>query len=459
MGKEKEKKDKDKGKEKEKEKEKDKGKEKEKDKGKGKDKDKEKTKNKDKKKMDKELKREKVKKMSKEEKRELRTKKKEKKKGKKSDVVIKSMRGYEESDLQIKVKDATTQAREGKLGFGAKSAAEEWATAGKTEGLQIWRVEKFTIQSWPQDQYGKFYNGDSFIVLRTYKSGNALRWDVHFWLGENTTQDEAGTAAYKTVELDTQLGGLAVQHREVQDYESPLFLSYFKPMIQILRGGIESGFTHVESPEKTHRKRLLHLKGKKNIRTTEVSCNSDSLNSGDVFLLDNYSALYLWYGKQSGIFERRKGGELATALKNERGGKPTIATLDEGKEEKVFWDLMGGPGPIMSAEEGGEDIEAEQEQQQVKKLIRLSDATGALKLTEVANGTVKKSALDSKDVFIFDTGFEIFCWIGKQSSAQEKTKAMSYASSYLQQSNKPPFLPVTRILEGGENPTFSALFS
>lgn len=44
-----------------------------------------------------------------------------------------------------------------------------WKGAGQAVGLQIWRIVKFKVTDWPKEDYGKFYDGDSYIILNTYK--------------------------------------------------------------------------------------------------------------------------------------------------------------------------------------------------------------------------------------------------------------------------------------------------
>ena len=40
-------------------------------------------------------------------------------------------------------------------------------------------------------QYGKFCKGDSYLVLKTTQTGGgAYEWDLHFWLGAESSVDE-----------------------------------------------------------------------------------------------------------------------------------------------------------------------------------------------------------------------------------------------------------------------------
>jgi len=337
-----------------------------------------------------------------------------------------------------------------------KASAEhenQWRGVAGVVGLKIWRIEKFQVVPWPPAKYGQFHKGDSYIVLNTYKVNNAIKYDVHFWLGSETSQDEAGTAAYKTVELDTLLDDAPVQHREVEDYESELFNGYFPNGIQLLAGGVDTGFNHV-TPE-TYQPRLLHIRGTfKSVTSSQVPLSSASLNSSDVFILDLGLKIIQWNGAKSNGAERNKAAGLARAIDDERKGLAHVEVLSEGENSPEFWAALGGQGPIAPDASASPHPKAH-----APVLNQLSDASGHLTFTEVSRGKLNRGQLHSQDAFILDTGSEIFAWIGKNASVNERKFAIQYAQQYLNTHGLPPQTTISRILEGGENEIFEHAFA
>jgi len=82
-----------------------------------------------------------------------------------------------------------------------------------------------------------------------------------------------------------------------------------------------------------------------------------------------------------------------------------------------------------------------------------------MKFTLEKTGNLSKSDLDTNDAFILDNGSEIFVWIGKKASKDERSQAMQYAQNYLRENNRPAYLPISRVIEGGENAVFDLNFS
>lgn len=359
---------------------------------------------------------------------------------------------FEDSNIALLDSDLAKQVR-----LESAKHEKQYHGAGQSVGIEIWRVEKFAINKWPQNEYGKFFSGDSYIVLNSYKDAESdkMLYNVHFWLGEHTTQDEAGVACYKTVELDDLLGQLPVQFREVMGHESDEFLELFPPSLIIMEGGIDSGFNNVTPTE--YKPRLLHVKGQqKNVRVKQVPLTRDSLNDGDVFLLDNGLQLYQWNGTTAGVFEKRKAQEVADSIREDRNGRPKFLVLDGMEECEEFWSLLGGMGPVKTAEQGGKDSEVDK---LPKRMTRLSDASGTMTMTEVASGKISKSMLDTNDVFLVDNGgVSLFVWVGSGASKDERSKAFHYANDYIQKNNLPAHIPVSRVVEGATSSAFDKVF-
>jgi len=160
---------------------------------------------------------------------------------------------------------------------GVRPGEDFGPTAGTAPGVEVWRIEKLQVVPVDKRQHGKFYSGDSYIVLHTRARATKLVWDLYFWLGAATSQDEAAVAAYKTVELDNRLGGAPTQHRETQGHESAEFRAVFSS-IQYLKGGVDSALRAASARGGKPEPRLLHCKGAKTVLVSEVEKKAASLN-------------------------------------------------------------------------------------------------------------------------------------------------------------------------------------
>ncbi|KAK1388375.1 villin-4 [Heracleum sosnowskyi] len=327
--------------------------------------------------------------------------------------------------------------------------------AGQTEGLEIWRIENFKPVLLSESSRGKFFSGDSYIILKTTElKSRALCHDIHFWLGKDTSQDEAGTAAIKTVELDAVFKGHAVQYREVQGHETEKFLSYFKPCIIPQEGGVASGFKHAEAEE--HKTRLYVCKGKHVVHVKEVEFVRSSLNHDDVFILDTESKIYQFNGSKSSIQERAKALEVVQYIKDTyHDGKCEIAAIEDGKlmadaESGDFWALFGGfaPLPRKTATDDTQSIDG-----LPTRLFGVSEGHPEA----IDADSMTKELLDTNKCYLLDCGLEIYAWMGKKTSLDERKSASQAAEEFLQSIDRPN-THIIRVMEGLETVMFRSKF-
>lgn len=157
-------------------------------------------------------------------------------------------------------------------------------------------------------------------------------------------------------------------------------------LLSFQQGGVASGFKHVVTNEVVVQ-RLLHVKGRRSVRATEVAVSWDSFNQGDCFILDLgnvggtqlscdssslsqgemihqlfcfpspgvplYQEIYQWFGSDSNRFEKFKATQLAKGIRdNERSGRARVHVCEEGAEREKMLEVRawrpsrGADGPV-----------------------------------------------------------------------------------------------------------------
>ncbi|KAM0930039.1 hypothetical protein ACQ4PT_001217 [Festuca glaucescens] len=343
--------------------------------------------------------------------------------------------------------------------------------------------------------------------MTTCPKGGAYLYDIHFWIGKDSSQDEAGTAAIKTVELDSILGGRAVQYRELQGYESDKFLSYFKPCIIPMEGGFASGFKTPE--EDTFETRLYICKGKRAIRIKQViNCSPCSINDGQLkledialtkavlentrcFLLDCGAEMFVWVGRVTQLEDRKAATKAVEEfiISQKRPKTTRVTQVIQGYESHAFkskfesWPA-GNVAVSTGAEDGRGKVAALLKQQGV-------DVKGAAKSSTPVNEEVPpllegggklevwcvdgnaKTPLPKEDngkfysgdcyiiLYTYHSGdkkeeYYLNYWIGKDSTTDDKLVAAELANTMWNSLKGRPVMG--RIYQGKEPPQFVALF-
>jgi len=339
--------------------------------------------------------------------------------------------------------------------------AEEKMADDATGKTSIWRIENMEKADLPKDLYGQFFQGDSYIILYSYKdkSGRKDNHIIYFWQGKDSSSDEKGASALLTVQMDDEIksktGSDPVQVRVVQSHEPNHFLCMFKGKMIVHTGGFPSSFKNKKAEEKTDSSSinkgvaLYHIRGTSdmNTRALQVKEVASSLNSGDCFALVSPGTVFLWCGKGSNKHEKDVATNIANILKATR----KLVVVEEGHESNEFWNHLGGKAVYASTKELEEGIKE-------PRLFHCSAVHGAFKVTEVFN--FSQDDLINDDVMILDTYSEVFVWVGHDSTKEEKDQALKTALEYVKKApdGRSPDTPVYRVFAGAEPPNFSCHF-
>lgn len=152
------------------------------------------------------------------------------------------------------------------------------------------------------------------------------------------------------------------------------------------------------------------------VQVAEVAA---SLNAEDVFVLETPSNTWIWVGQGSNPDEQELASGICQVVAP--GRDPEV--IQEGSEPGEFWSAIGGQGDYSKA------INLDKPILEPRLYHARILGSGKMRWVEINNFT--KEDLQEDDVMILDSGAELYVWIGKDASDEEKSQALALAKEYL----------------------------
>lgn len=330
---------------------------------------------------------------------------------------------------------------------------------GQIPGLTIWEIENFLPNKIDQVIHGKFYEGDCYIVLKTYTDENGqLTWQIYFWIGSEATLDKRACSAIHAVNLRNYLGARCRTIREEQGDESDEFFALFDTPITYIKGGrTATGFYTVEDILYTTRMYRVHGAGA-SIHLEPVAMEVQSLDPRYVFIIDTGEQILMWFGRRSKNTIKSKARLFAEKInKNERKSKLDILMENQGEESEDLVKLfqIESAAEIEPIEHVDPDFKTS-----TPTLYQVQLGMGYLELpqVEVPQQKLVHTLLISKNVYILDCKINLFVWFGKKSTRLVRAAAIKLSQELFNMIKRPEYALITRVQEGNETQLFKTNF-
>eukprot|EP01126_Amoeba_proteus_P060011 TRINITY_DN789_c0_g1_i2.p1 TRINITY_DN789_c0_g1~~TRINITY_DN789_c0_g1_i2.p1 ORF type:complete len:892 (-),score=219.66 TRINITY_DN789_c0_g1_i2:185-2860(-) len=351
----------------------------------------------------------------------------------------------------------STQSTGGTMG-------ENWLhNVGEKAGLSLWRIDNRSrqISKEPNATSCVLKSDDCYILLYTVIDicGGPNKYSIYMWVG-NATQIEEDTKE-RMSNLMQAIGAEVPYIRVQQECEPDDFKGYFKKGISYVESVTLK--KQVNLRDANYPTRLFHVKGRRHPRVSLVEVSYASLNSGDVFILDDDNTIYQWNGKTSSRMEKGKALDLTTRLRDERMNriKCEIVVMKEGMESEEFWQVLGGEGPVSSADRLMSDEEWENltvKDFKLFKVVGVPPSPMEFVLEDVKSQFYHRDHLQDDCSYVFDTNGIVFIWNGRNSPSQVKVDLPERTRQYLKENSRPETTPIFSCPMGVEPALFKTHF-
>jgi WD40 repeat protein len=317
-------------------------------------------------------------------------------------------------------------------------------TSGPGVTVKVWVIEEFDKRPVQPKDYGRFFAGDSYVVLLTYERKGAPANIIFFHQGRDSSVNEQGTSAYMTRLMQDDLKGDCTQIRVLQGKEPADFLKLFDRAVVLRRGDYKRDASAAPAAAKPL---LLFVQGFDDdcVRAVEVDASWKQLVHEGVFLLIDAAKerAFRWIGAHARDCERACADRV---LKRYYAQCTNVVDEKPNGESKEFWATLGGAA--------SEPLEALPKRFDTR-VFELSSASGIVAVEPLAP-PLRQDDLGPRSVYIVDSGVELFVRFGSQSLHNERLFSLQVAQQLAAQSADKPTVWVTQ--EEKEPPGLRLLF-